>query len=430
MAALTGLLNAVAEPTGLWAIIIKSFESGVGSYILAVLLLTIIIRVVWAPFDTLNKKMNKKMMRDQAKIAPQMERLEKQYASDPQLLNRKKQELYKKAGVGVGGGCLFMLVFLALNLTIFGSMFTTMNAFSRYKVSEQYEELKYAYVNVISLISGIDDAQKNEFIANYENYTVSVDGENISLKNGEIVVREVKYIDGKTSDFTENKGTEAEIVSPIVMARYINEFIVYDENSGILFRGGYEVNGVQFSTAIASVAQNYVDGLYENSQKEFSFLWVSNIWEADSPFKSSVLSFDSYKGVVGKDNISEKEEVIYNAFMPKISEKYNRVNGYFILAIISIGIAFLSMYLSNGQTKKLNSGNPQQQNKVMMFVFPIIIGFFAVLYNSVFAFYLVVSQAINVALMPLENLIIKKWDAHDARKEELKNAVEYSRKKL
>ena len=59
MASLTGLLT-VAEPSGLWAIIIKCFESGVGSYILAVLLLTIIIRVVWAPVDLINKKFNKK----------------------------------------------------------------------------------------------------------------------------------------------------------------------------------------------------------------------------------------------------------------------------------------------------------------------------------------------------------------------------------
>lgn len=422
MAVLTGLLNSVAEPTGLWAIIIKSFESGVGSYILAVLLLTLIIRIVWAPLDTINKKMNAKMMRDQAKIAPQMEKLEKQYAKDPQLLNRKKQELYKKAGVGVGGGCLFMLVFLALNLTIFGSMFTTMNSFSSYKVNEQYEELKYSYVNIINATVSLEN--KDDFIANYNDYSIKIENDKVYVLKGEEVKKEINY----NIDFTINKGTDAEVASETEIENIFYRYIVNDEDSDVEFLGNYKYNEVTLTTAITSVAQKYVNNLYEESKKEYSFLWVSNIWEADSPFKSSVLSFESYKNVVGKGNVSEHEEIVYNAFMTQISENYNRTNGYFILAIISIGISYLSLYLSNG---KQNKKNPQQgqSNKFMMIIFPLIMGIFAIFYNSVFAFYLVVSQAINVGLVPLENLIIKKWEAHDARREELKNVVEYSRKK-
>lgn len=422
MATLTGLLNSVAEPTGLWAIIIKSFESGVGSYILAVLLLTLIIRIVWAPLDTINKKMNAKMMRNQAKITPQMERLEKQYAKDPQLLNRKKQELYKKAGVGVGGGCLFMLVFLALNLTIFGSMFTTMNAFSSYKVNEQYEELKYAYVNVINATTSLSD--RSDFVTNYNDYSIKIENDKVYVLKGEEVKLETNYF----TDFTENKDTDNEVPSAKAIEKKFYQYIVNDEESEYDFLGNENYNDITLSTAISSVAQKYVNSLYEESQKEYSFLWVSNIWEADSPFKSSVLSFESYKNVVGKDNVSENEEIVYNAFMTQISDNYNHVNGYFILAIISIGISYLSLYLSNGRQNKKNA-QQGQSNKVMMIIFPLIMGIFAIFYNSVFAFYLVVSQAINVGLVPLENLIIRKWEAHDARKEELKNVVEYSRKK-
>ena len=43
---------------------------------------------------------------------------------------------------------------------------------------------------------------------------------------------------------------------------------------------------------------------------------------------------------------------------------------------------------------------------------------------------MIVSQVIGTLLSPLENMIIDKWEARDIKKEEEKNTVEYSRKKL
>ena len=66
----------------------------------------------------------------------------------------------------------------------------------------------------------------------------------------------------------------------------------------------------------------------------------------------------------------------------------------------------------------------------MMIVLPLIMGIFAIFYNSVFAIYMVVSQAISASLAPLENLIVNKWEAHQEKKEEekKKSVVEYRRK--
>jgi len=426
MGALTGLINAITEPSGLWAIIIKSFENGVGSYILAVLLLTMIIRVVWTPVDTVNRKFNKKMTRNQAKLAPEIEKLKKKYANDPQLLQRKQQELYRKANAGLGGGCLFMIIFLALNLTIFGTMFSTMNAFSRYKVYQQYEGLKYNYANVLNVVDNLNATELENFVEDYEEYSIVIDGESIVLKKGNDTISSKQY----STDFTINAGEETEVKSSQVITNLIRKYISDDEEDEIVFVGNNtSPNGTKYSVAVQNLAMKVVDEKYQNVKKENSFLWIGNIWVADSPFKESVFDYNAYASSVGKDNVSETEEVIYNSFMTQIRENYNRTNGYFLLAIISIGITFLSVYLTNGFKKK-KEGVPMQGGKAMMFILPIIMGFFAILYNSVFAFYLVVSQAISVLVSPLENLIVNKWENYELKKEDQKTVVEYSRENI
>ena len=425
MATLTGLMNAINEPGGLWATIIKAFEGGVGSYILAVLLLTLIIRVVWAPVDTLNKKFNKKMLRNQAKLQPQMEKIQKQYAKDPQMLKKKQNELYQKANAGLGGGCLFMLIFMALNLTIFGTMFTTMNAFSRYKVYEQYETMKYGYTNVLDMIDSLDATKFEDVVKNYENITVVKENDKISLVKGEEIITSQTFKNDYSVKVSEEETTKGEVF----MLSLVNKYIVDDEDDKTEFLGDKKIEEIKYSEAINAIATNYTNSIYEETQKENKFLWVGNIWVADSPFKQSVFSYQDYQNHVGKDNVYEKEEVIYNAFMDSVKANYNSTNGYFILALLSIGISFLSILFSNGIRKKKQTTAPKQ-GKAMYIIMPLIMGIFAIMYNSVFAFYLVVSSAINVLLTPLENLIIDKWEARDMKKEEEKATVEYSRKKI
>ena len=423
MGAITGLMNAVAEPSGLWAIIIKSFESGVGSYILAVLLLTIVIRVVWAPVETLNKKFNAKMTRNQAKVAPKMEKLKKQYVNDPQTLNKKQQELYKKANAGLGGGCLFMLVFLVLNLVIFGSMFTTMNAFSSYKINRQYESLKYDYANVLNLADSLENqGNLSTIIENYNDVKVEIVGEEIKFTiNGENV-GSTTYKTTFTEDFEGGRISEKVITDDLIY-RYIVEA------EGFVYKGNTLVGEISYNQALTTIVNKFIDEQYQDISKENSFLWIKNIWVADAPFKQSIFDFNEYKNSVGKDNVQVEDEVIYTTLMNPVRDKYNGTNGYFILAIISIGATFLSILISSGKLgKKKDKQVPQQQGgKAMMFIMPLIMGMFAIFYNSVFAFYLVVSQVISTALTPLETLVIKKWEAKEIKKEEEKAVVEYSR---
>jgi len=218
-----------------------------------------------------------------------------------------------------------------------------------------------------------------------------------------------------------------------MMNKYINKV---DGDAGYL--GDTVISGeITYNTAITKLADKEASETYESTQKEYSFLWIDNIWVADSPFKSSVFSYEQYKNEVGDKYIVADEEQIYTKIMSPISDKFGGANGYFILAIISMGVAFLTSWLTkkltgNATPNPATSTLPGQKNKlgfISLLIMPIIMGVFALFYNGLFAIYMIVSQAVAAAITPLSNFINKKWEAHDKKKEEAKQVVvDYRRK--
>ena len=114
----------VNTPSGLWTNIINAFQGFLGNFALAIILLTICVKVVFLPLDFLNRKNARDNARAQAKMAPEMEKLQKQYAHDPNMLNQKRMELYRKSGLMSRGGCVIILVYMVLTLVVFCTLFT------------------------------------------------------------------------------------------------------------------------------------------------------------------------------------------------------------------------------------------------------------------------------------------------------------------
>lgn len=89
-----------------------------GSYGWAIILLTVIVKLVLWP---LIHRGNKSMRRMQ-KIQPKLKELKEKYKNDPQLFNQKTMELYREEKVNPMGGCFPMLlqfpVFVALYSTL------------------------------------------------------------------------------------------------------------------------------------------------------------------------------------------------------------------------------------------------------------------------------------------------------------------------
>lgn len=86
------------------------------NYGFAIIILTIIIKVVLFP---LTRKSSQSTARMSA-LSPKMEELKAQYKDQPEKLNKAMSEMYKKEGVSPMGGCLPMLVQFPFFIAMYG----------------------------------------------------------------------------------------------------------------------------------------------------------------------------------------------------------------------------------------------------------------------------------------------------------------------
>ena len=85
------------------------------SYGLALILFALLVKLVLMPASAKGKKSTMKMSR----LTPQMNLIREKYANDQQKMNMAVQELYKKEGVSMTGGCLWSLLPLLVLLPLY-----------------------------------------------------------------------------------------------------------------------------------------------------------------------------------------------------------------------------------------------------------------------------------------------------------------------
>ncbi|MFH0925014.1 MAG: membrane protein insertase YidC [bacterium] len=98
-----GFFGVIAKPL---AFLLKYFYKYTKNYGLAIIFLTVLIKLIFYP---LTDKSMKSMKATQV-IQPEMTALREKYKKDPQRLNKEIMELYKKHKVNPVGGCLPMLI--------------------------------------------------------------------------------------------------------------------------------------------------------------------------------------------------------------------------------------------------------------------------------------------------------------------------------
>lgn len=90
------------------------FYSWIPNYGIAIILLTVLVRVAMLPLTLKSMKSMKKMQQ----LAPEIEKLREKYKEDQQELNKRMWEIYRERGVNPMGGCLplflQMPIFIAL----------------------------------------------------------------------------------------------------------------------------------------------------------------------------------------------------------------------------------------------------------------------------------------------------------------------------
>ena len=100
--------------------------AAIGAYGVAIIILTVIIRLLLAPLQQFQLVTQRRTMVEQRKLAPEVAELRKKYKKDPQKLNAEMMKLYQEHGVNpLGGliGCLPLIVQLPI-LTALYYVFT------------------------------------------------------------------------------------------------------------------------------------------------------------------------------------------------------------------------------------------------------------------------------------------------------------------
>ncbi len=439
--AVLSLLLSVAEPSGFWITIIRAFENVTNNYVLAIIFLTVVIKLIWTPIDTFNRRSQQKMSQTQAKMQPELDAINKKYAKDPNLLKQKQNEVYKKYNSKSMGGCFLMLVFMALNLTIFFTLFSGLNTMGAYKISESYDYLKYSYANVLEVTNEFigDEPSKAEIFNNPENLVYRIEVDETNPENMEIVLLQLNgesETELARSEYkTDFSTTETEIVDgqeQTVVTETTNEYLnaILTKFDGIVLKetaieGSDETEKYTLTNAVTDASSSFIVERYQSNKE--SFLWIDNIWISDSPFNQSIVDYKGYESQIGAGNVEEGEETIYNAFIPNLQAKQSRVNGYFILPILCILASVLTTLLSTRLGRKKGEKTPNQ-NKWLAIIMPIIFGVFALFYNSVFAIYMLTSQVMTAVTLPVQNVVLRAIDNRKKKKEEEKTEIDYTRK--
>ncbi len=141
-----GIINFVQPHTASWLVDIilwlVKITSSVG---LAVVLFTVLLKLVTFPFDFYSRASMRKNSLKMEEMRPELEKLQKQYANDKNLYNQKMAALYKKNGYSMWGSCLPLI----LTLVIFFVAIGAFNDFSKYRNVSYFYEMSQSYNEAI-----------------------------------------------------------------------------------------------------------------------------------------------------------------------------------------------------------------------------------------------------------------------------------------
>jgi len=98
--------------------ILAWIQSWVGNWGWAMVVFTIMVRLVLTPLDIKSRV----SMRKTTKLQPQIQALQKKYANDKEKLNAKTAELYKKEHINPLSSCLPLLLTWPILIAVFGAM--------------------------------------------------------------------------------------------------------------------------------------------------------------------------------------------------------------------------------------------------------------------------------------------------------------------
>ena len=97
---------------------LKALASIVGNYGLAIILLTVVVRLALWPLNV-SQQRSMKMMQN---LQPKIKAIQDRYKSDPQKMQQKLMEFYKEHKFNPMGGCLPLLIQLPIFILLYSAL--------------------------------------------------------------------------------------------------------------------------------------------------------------------------------------------------------------------------------------------------------------------------------------------------------------------
>jgi YidC/Oxa1 family membrane protein insertase len=138
-----GWLAVLCHPL-LW--MLRQFYSFVQNWGVAILILTLLIKLVLLPLNQKQMKVMKKTARDMARIKPQLDALRARFKEDRQKLNEETMKLYKSNNInpfGALSGCFPLLLQMPIWIALYRMLYSSVELYQAPFISGWIEDLSY-----------------------------------------------------------------------------------------------------------------------------------------------------------------------------------------------------------------------------------------------------------------------------------------------
>ena len=152
----------------------------VNNYGLAIILFTVLIKLIMLPLSIKQQKTMKKS----AKLQEQMKVLQFKYKNDPEKLNREMMDLYKKENMSPFSGCLSAILQIILLFSIFymvRSPLTYMEKIDKTQIDSYVQQIKDSGKTVSQAYSEIDIIREIEYLRNNNPEDVTLQKVNLNM---------------------------------------------------------------------------------------------------------------------------------------------------------------------------------------------------------------------------------------------------------
>ncbi|MBR6428638.1 MAG: membrane protein insertase YidC [Clostridia bacterium] len=381
------------------------------SYLLTIVVSTVILRLIQLFPDISNRKTQIKM----AVVQPQINELQKKYENNPQKFREEQQKLMKKHGINTLTSCLPLLLTLPL-------FFCFLNAF---RVWGNEETLTLMYETAVA--EQLEEGSEERAAAEQQAMDTFKSFKFLWVQN---IWQPDNFIDASLLIFRMDgevitKPTSLNAISSVTLA-----------NMPLLQKGYTDASGKHISGE--QIWQTLVDcGLAQGDYGNAGNTSGCNSCSSCSTDRSGmsllpeIISADTAKKMIGVEtSVDSTDESgnstgshstatgsdIYKAIMARYPEALAKngktpANGLMILPFLAAGLQLLSSIIMMRRNKKDGQGEQAKQMNTMMYFMPIMSILICMSATSAFSFYWTVSGLFQLISSLIINAVFDKKKA-------------------